>query len=296
MKGNKALLLLVVALIAGGLLILYFHYFGKGFEKEPVFQQQSKEGSSGPGETPSVKEEPNNETQQEGVKEVLGKKETEAQPMTREDECQRMEKEISEFFAYLESKDYVKKFELGEDLYTYFRNLIDSLSSHPPVPAGEGFNYDIMIQNIYHLYRTLGIKDLQLIKAIIEHEADTLEVNLALFYRWLISVDTCGRKEGVPPPMDISYRYAGYLINSIGGRSYLFRRENRLRLLLTYYCILIVHEADKKKLNNFGIDVIPYLEPLAEEIENSRLLYFRKEYAGRLIDIKNYYTEKRGTP
>jgi len=41
MKGNKALLLLVVALIAGGLLILYFHYFGKGFEKEPVFQAKS---------------------------------------------------------------------------------------------------------------------------------------------------------------------------------------------------------------------------------------------------------------
>jgi hypothetical protein len=293
MKVNKALLLLVAALVAGGLIIFYFHYFGKENEEKSDYQQERKEGQPGLGEAPSAKEGPIAETPQEGAEEVLGKKETQAQPMTREDKCQAMEEEITEFFAYLENKDYIKKFELGEDLFTHFKNLIEGLSSHPPVPAGEGFNYDVMIQNIYHFYRTLGIKDLKLIKAIIEHEADALEVNLALFYRWLMSGDTCGRREGLPPPLEISYRYAGYLINSVGGRAYLFRRETRLRLLLTYYCILVIHEADKRKQNSFGIDISPYLEPLADEIENYRLLYFRREYAGRLIDMKNYYL-KRG--
>jgi hypothetical protein len=293
MKGNKSLLLLVAALVAAGLVILYFHYFGKEHEEETAFQQERKTGPGGFVEAPSAKEEPTVETSQEGVEEVLGKNETEAKPMTREDECQRIEKDLKEFFTYLEGKDYVRGLELGEDLFTNFRNLIESLSSHPPVPAGEGFSYDIMIQNIYHLYRTLDIKDLKLIKAIIEHEADALEVNLALFYRWLMSGDTCGKREWLPPPLDISYRYAGYLINSIGGRAYLFRRKTRLRLLLTYYSILVIHEADKRKQNSFGIDISPYLEPLADEIENYHLLYFRKEYAGRLIDLKNYYL-KRG--
>jgi hypothetical protein len=292
MKGNKALLLLVTALVAGGLVILYLHYFGKEHEEKPAFQQERKAGPPGLGEVPA-QEEPTAAAPQEGLEEVLGKKETEAQPLTREDECQRIEKDITEFFVYLEKKDYIRELELGEDLFTHFRNLIESLSSHPPVPAGEGLNYDIMIQNIYHLYRTLGLKDLKLIKAIVKHEADALEVNLAIFYRWLISDDTCGRREGLPPPLEISYRYAGYLINSIGGRAYLFRRETRLRLLLTYYSILVIHEADKRKQNSFGIDISPYLEPLADEIENYRLLYFRMEYAGRLIDLKNYYL-KRG--
>ena len=93
--------------------------------------------------------------------------------------------------------------------------------------------------------------------------------------------------------MDTLYRYAGFLVNTIGGRAYLFRRKTRLRLLLSYYSLLIVHEADKKKMNNFGVDIIHFLEPLAEEIENNQLLYFRKEYAGKLIDIKNYYLKKR---
>jgi hypothetical protein len=294
MKGNKALLLLVIALIAGGLLILYFHYVGKGHEEKPAFQQERRVEAGSPGEMPSVKEEPTPEAPKEGLEVVLGEKGIEAQPMTREDECQRIQEDLKGFFAYLDKKDYIRELELGKDPFTHFKKIIENLSSHQPVPAGEGFNYDIMIQNIYHLYRTLGIKDLKFIKAIIEHEADTLEVNLALFYRWLMSGDTCGRSEGLPPPLDITYRYAGYLINSIGGRAYLFRRDNRLRLLLTYYSILVIHEADKRKLNSFGIDIIPHLEPLAGDIENCHLLYFRKEYAGRLIDLKNYYTKKRG--
>ncbi len=292
MKGNRALLLLVIALIAGGLLILYFHYSGKEYEGKQAFEQEREAGPKGFGEAPSEAEESTPAAPREELEELLGKKEAEVQPMSREDDCQRIEKDLKEFFAYLEKKDYIRELELGEDLFIHFGKVIDSLSSHPPLPAGEGFNYDMMIQNIYHLYRTLGLKDLKLIKMIVENEADSMEVNLALFYRWLMSGDTCGRKEGLPPPLDITYRYAGYLINSIGGRAYLFRRETRLRLLLTYYCILVIHEADIMKFNSFGIDISPYLEPLADEIESSHLLYFRREYAGRLIDLKNYYAKK----
>jgi len=46
-------------------------------------------------------------------------------------------------------------------------------------------------------------------------------------------------------------------------------------------------------MNNFGVDITPFLEPLAEEIENYQFLYFRKEYAGKLINIKDYYVKKR---
>jgi hypothetical protein len=45
-------------------------------------------------------------------------------------------------------------------------------------------------------------------------------------------------------------------------------------------------------MNSFGVDITPFLEPLAEEIENYQFLYFRKEYAGKLINLKNYYLKK----
>jgi hypothetical protein len=293
MTGNRALLLLIVALIAGGLLVLYFNFRDKEAERKPAFQQEGPEELKEIKEAPVTVKEPTTMAPQEKLEEILGEKEVEGQAMTLEDECQKIEKDLRSFFTYLEKKDYIRELGLEEDLFSHFQGIIRTLSLDPPLPAGEGFSYDIVIQNIYYFYRILGLKDLKLIKSIADNEADAMEVNLALFYKWLMSGERCGTKDGLPPKLDILYRYAGYLINSIGGRAYLFRRETRLRLLLQYYCILIIHEADMRKLNNFGIDITPYLEPLADEMENYQLLYFRREYAGKLIDLKNYYL-KRG--
>ena len=292
MKGNKGLLLLVIALIAGGLIVFYYTYFGSKSRKQPTFQEEEKirseELAKSSTETKDIlAQSPPLSASQERLEEV------ESKAMKVEDECQKMEKDLQEFFTYLDTKDYIRELRIGEGTFNHFIKIIRALSLDPPIPAGEGLNYDMIINNIYHFYRALELKDLTLIKLILKNEADTMEINFALFYKWLMSNDECGQKEGIPPTLDTLYRYAGFLVNSIGGRSYLFRRETRLRLLLYYYGLLIIHEADKKKMNNFGVDITPFLEPLAEEIENYQFLYFRKEYAGRLINLKDYYLKKR---
>jgi hypothetical protein len=295
MRMNRALLLLIVALIAGGLLVLYLNFHDKEAERKPAFHQEGPEEMKEIREGPVTAKEPTTMAPQEKLEEILGEKEVEGQAMTLENECQKTEKDLMSFFTYLEQKDYIRDLALEEDLFSHFQGILRTLSLDPPLPAGEGFSYDMIIQNIYHFYRILGLKDLKLIKSIADNEADSMEVNLALFYKWLMSGERCGGRDGLPPKLDTLYRYAGYLINSIGGRAYLFRRETRLRLLVHYYCILIIHEADRRKLNNFGIDITPYLEPLADEMENYQLLYFRREYAGKLIDLKNYYLKRRST-
>ena len=295
MKGNRGLLLLIIALIVGGLMVFYFSYFGGEPGKEPTFKKTEKrEIEEGPPEAKDIVfQSPTIKAPQERLEEILGEKVAESQIMSVEDECQKMERDLLEFFAYLDKKDYIRELRIGEDTFTRFKKIVHVLSLRPPIPAGEGFKYDMIIKNIYHFYRVLGLKDLKLIKLILKNEADTMEINLASFYRWLMSGDKCSQEEWLPPTLDTIYRYAGFLVNSIGGRAYLFRRETRLRLLVNYYCLLIIHEADKKRMNSFGIDIIPYLEPLAEEIEDYQSLYFRKEYAGKLIDLKNYYLKKR---
>jgi hypothetical protein len=292
MRGNKGLLLLVIALIVGGLFVFYYTYFGSKSKKQPTFQEEEKirseELAKRSQETKDIlAQSPPISASQERLEEV------ESKAMKVEDECQKMEKDLHEFFTYLDTKDYIRELRIEGGTFNHFIKIIRALSLNPPVPAGEGLNYDMIINNIYHFYRALELKDLTLIKLILKNEADTMEINLALFYRWLMSNDECGQKEGIPPAFDTLYKYAGFLVNSIGGRSYLFRRETRLRLLLYYYSLLIIHEADKKKMNNFGVDITPFLEPLAEEIENYQFLYFRKEYAGRLINLKDYYLKKR---
>ncbi len=287
MKSNSGLLLLVIALITGGLIVFYFSYFGNESEKQRTNREAQEEAEDKIVESPTI------QTPHEKLEEVSEEEVVESETMSVEDECQKMESDLMEFFTYLDKKDYVRKLRIGEDTFSRFKKILDELSLHPPLPAGEGLNYDMIISNIYHFYRALNLKDVKLIRLIAKNEADTMEINLAFFYRWLMSGNECKRKKGLPPSPDTLYRYAGFLINSIGGRSYLFRRETRLRLLLSYYCLLTVHEADKKKMNSFGIDITPFLEPLAEEIENYQLLYFRREYAGKLIDLNNYYLRKR---
>lgn len=288
MKGNKGLLLLVIALIAGGLLVFYYTYFGSKSREHPTFQEgEEKRSEELAKSSPETKDLIAQSAPQERLEEV------ESKAMKVEDECQKMEKDLQEFFTYLDKKDYIRELRIEGGTFNHFIKIIRALSLNPPIPAGEGLNYDMIISNIYHFYRALELKDLTLIKLILKNEADTMEINLALFYKWLMSNDECGQKEGIPPTLDMLYKYAGFLVNSIGGRAYLFRRETRLRLLLYYYSVLIIHEADKKKMNNFGVDITPFLEPLAEEIENYKFLYFRKEYAGRLVNLKDYYVKKR---
>jgi len=299
MKRKGVLSLLVIALILGGLALFYFSYYGSGDETQTAFQEsagtevkdlddKSSDAIKGDGQPLQPA------TSQEQPAEVSVNKIVESQTMkVEEDECQKMKKDLMDFFAYLDKQDYIKESELNEDTFTHFKKIINTLALDPPTPAGESLKYDTIIKNIYHFYRVLGLRDLKLVLMILRNEADTMEVNLALFYRWLMSGEKCDQKELLPVSADTLYRYAGFLVNSIGGRACLFRRDIRLRLLLNYYCILIVHEADKRKMNSFGIDITPFLEPLAEEIENYQLLYFRKEYAGKLIDLKNYYLKKR---
>jgi hypothetical protein len=296
MKGSRGLLYVAIALIVAGILFFFFAYRGcKEEVQQPAVQEKEKR------EAPDLAERP-----KEAAEEVSAEKESkkEADDISRqgeiglptaagEDECERMEKEVKEFFAYLDGKDYVKELKIGEDMFTHFKKVVHLLSENPPVPAGEALKQDALIRNIFHFYRVLGFRDLTLILRILRNEADTLELNLASLYEWLMSAEKCAQKDGLPPSLDIVYRYAGFLVNSIGGRSYLFRRETRLRLLVNYYCLLIIHEADKRKMNNFGIDITPFLEPLAEEIERYQFLYYRKEYAGKLIDLKNYYLKRR---
>ncbi len=93
--------------------------------------------------------------------------------------------------------------------------------------------------------------------------------------------------------MDVLYPYAGYLINSIGGRAYLFRRRVALRLLVSYYCLLIIHEADKNGKNSYGIDIFPQIAMLREEMSYHHDFYFQKTYIRKLDDLSNYYLKKR---
>jgi hypothetical protein len=277
-------LLFFVAVTA--LLIGYY----LGFEKGRVSQKTSSEVR--PPE--SMKETSTSEQNTAPQKETIFVEEVkEVQPVKLEDSCEQAEKGIQEFFRYLNKKNYILHIEEDMDTYARFKRLVKTLADHPPTPAGEGIDTSIMTKNIYHFFRLLEKKDIRLIRDVIRNEADTLELNMDLFFKWITMGDRCPDSENIRPSLDVMYQYAGFFLNTIGGRSYLFRRAVPVRLLLSYYSILIIYEADKHGKNNYGIDIFSQIASLAGEISMYTDFQFQNEYLLRLNGLSKYYLEKR---
>jgi hypothetical protein len=206
--------------------------------------------------------------------------------------CEELEQEIRDFCSYLDTKSYVRHLEPGKDSYACLQLLIKKLSSDPPIPAGEGIDPQILLSNIYYFFRHIDRNDLRLVREILVQEGDTLEPNLDLFYHWLMAGGKCPDPTAVRPPLKVLYQYAGFFLNTVGGRAYLFRRSPELRLLVSYYSVLIVHEADKKKMNSYGIDLYPMLAPMLQEIRSYPDFHFQESYIENLTRIQEYYSKR----
>lgn len=207
--------------------------------------------------------------------------------------CTQIEEGTADFFSYLDEKQYVKHLHDGKDGYTSFRKIIRKLSARPPIPAGEGIDPRIIIENVYYLFRILARKDLRLIEEVVLNEQDSIEFNLNMFYRWFTLGSRCPDRKNFRPSNKALYQYAGYFLNTIGGRAYLFRRSEPVRLLVTYYSLLIVHEADRAGRNDYGIDLVPFIEPLKNGISYYPKFEFQTDYIDRLNEIQDHYLRKR---
>ena len=277
---------IVVIVLAAGL-AWYFWGAKKVFKEEEGVKTESAE-ATGKEEAPAA------------GKEALDEKPSAVtQPMPTEtkekpvDECALIEKDVRDYFAYLDTRSYIQHLNEGTDTYEYFKRMIKRLSARTPIPAGEGIDSAIMTKNVLHFYRVLDKVDIRLLKDILANEGESLEMTLDLFYKWLMLGDRCPDPEGVRPSLEVLYHYAGFFVNSIGGRAYLLRRPLALRLLFSYYSLLTVHEADKRKINSYGIDVFPLIAPLAKEIGIYPSFYFKGEYLQRLREVERYYLQKR---
>ena len=77
----------------------------------------------------AVKQEP---TLPEGrLAEVFGGEAKGILPEESEPSCEALDKEVREFFAYLDGKPYVQSYRLGQGTLGYFRSMLDKLSKPP---------------------------------------------------------------------------------------------------------------------------------------------------------------------
>ncbi len=227
--------------------------------------------------------------------------EAHVQPATRQEEkpavpaedqaqqCSRLAGNLHHFFTYLDQQEYLRPFDLKEPSQAYFVALAVKLLNNPPVVSGESNDLYTMLKNMAHFFRVIGKDNILLIKTILDRERDKIEDVGAELYQWT-AIGACGNDQfKLNAPLPQLYEYAGFFLNTMGGRSYLFRRDSSSRLLVDYYAILIIDRANSKELNKYGIDIRPIIPRLIQEIKSSNQLIYKEKYLDHLYDLQVKY-------
>jgi hypothetical protein len=221
--------------------------------------------------------------------EVFGEESVELSPEQGEIDCEELERHIISFFTYLNEKGYGKSYGIQERTYDFFKRMVEQLSEKPPMVTGEMKDLSSLIRNMAHFYRILGKKEVELIKEIVRSESEIVESLVLIFFAWSNSGDRCESIIKGYPSLNVMYEYAGFFLNALAGKSYLLRRDSKVRILTTYYSILILDRANDETLNRHGIDIRPYIDFLFYEILNQRGLVYQRQYLAELVGLKEKY-------
>lgn len=296
------------AKIAGGLLVLgfasyvvyvqVFEWHKKAMEssleqKQDALQRESErleQEIAGLREELALKEEA--KLPKEMLDEVFGEDEEAMASEQGEAACEELDGKVRKFFAYLDKKAYIKAYRLDEGTLGTFQSMVGKLSAFPPEVSAELKDPFLLIQNVAHFYRVLGKRGLRMTRDVIVNESEIAEPVAGLMFEWSSSGERC--QEGLEgrPSLTTLYEYAGFFLNSVGGRSYLMRRDSRVRIVTTYYCVLILDLANQQELNRHGIDIRPHIDSVAEEVRYHRGLVYQKEYLHTLEGLKEKYATR----
>lgn len=228
-----------------------------------------------------AREEPSEEKAAEvyGRSEVAPGRETAPSP-------DEIERRVKAFFTYLDSRDYIREYQLEGGVYPQYLAAVEALSLNPPKVSGETESLYEMMRNVSYFYRVLGKQRIQLAADILAHESEILEPTLRVFHQWYTGPSD--RLKG-RPTLATMYAYASYLVDTFGGRSYLLRRDSRTRLLMTYYCVLVLDRANDQKLNPNGIDIRPLIASTAKDMRAQKGLSYQKQYLADLDRLARKY-------
>jgi hypothetical protein len=150
-------------------------------------------------------------------------------------------------------------------------------------------NLNSLRRNVTHLYRVLGKDRIELLKVILQSESAVIEPAMAVMHAWLVVCSDDSASGADKQHLKEIYPYAAYFLNTLGGRSYLLRRDSKVRMLMNYYAVLTVDMANDNKTNAYGLDIRPYIDYLFYDINNQKGLMYRERYLTQLAALKDKY-------
>jgi len=206
---------------------------------------------------------------------------------TKQNYYERLTNDVRNFFDYLDQRDYIKAYRLKNGTQRHFLLLLAKLSANPPVVSGETRDIYTLTHNMAHFYRVIDKKNISIVKDVLSHEREIIEPTMEMLYEWITEEIKRKNKEVKTSTGDL-YEYACFFLNTMSGKAYLARRDSKIRILMIYYSLLILDKANRENLNHNGIDILPPLNMLVDDITNQMGLDYKEKYLQRL-----YYIKKR---
>ncbi len=203
--------------------------------------------------------------------------------------CNDLSLQVRTFLNYMDRQDYMASYKQRGGSQRLISDVTKVLETSPPMLSGELEDLVRLIQNVAHFYRFLGKDRLNILKNLLKNETDIIETVMAIFYGYMTSGDRCPDKIIQFPTEDTRYRYAAYFLNTLAGRSYLLRRDSKVRVLVSYYAVLTIDSANDAMLNFQGTDIRPFIDYSFYEIANQKGLIYRGQYLEKLAELRKKY-------
>jgi hypothetical protein len=203
--------------------------------------------------------------------------------------CVELEQSLRAFCKYLDAGETFRSQKTYRDSWALFTDILATLEKKPPTISAEAYRPSIIIENSYYFFRLLRREKMNIAREVLQYEADLAEPLMGVLYYWLMSGQSCDKQQSSTANLDIMYRYAGFFLNTLGGHSYLYRRDSRISLLTNYYSILVVHEANSRGFNEVGLDLRFFLPLIFGEIQNRNDLLYAEDYLQTLTDLQLQY-------
>ncbi|MHB8771426.1 MAG: hypothetical protein ACYC7J_10540 [Syntrophales bacterium] len=204
--------------------------------------------------------------------------------------CTENREKLQGLFAYLDRQEYVASHKLTGGAFEHFKGLLARLLERPPFIVRETDDLVWVLQNKAHFFRVLGKKNTLLLRDIIRKEGDMMESSFAILYQAMVLQEQCASEgPAVQAPLKDVYPYAVYFLDTLGGSSYLIRRDSRVRMLTQYYSLLVLDEANRRRLNRLGLDIRPPLDALIGDLQGAANLTRKEEYIRTLKGIRAKY-------
>ena len=204
-------------------------------------------------------------------------------------ECKELVESLRAFCRYLDAGETMRSQKIYRDSWALLNNIFEILEQKTPEMSAEAYRPSIIIQNSFYFFRALGKERMDIAREVLRYEADLAEPLMGLLYHWLVTGRRCNKLPPSPNTLKMMYQYAGFFLNTLGGHSYLYRQDSRIRLLTVYYAILVVHEANLQGLNEMGLDLRFFLPLIFDEIHSRNDLFYAEDYLQTLTNLQLHY-------